>query len=106
MQKLVDGHVQNPSSVEEEEEEELTPLERTRLLTTRTANHLKRSQTMSRVEIIRTDFSSSLLGPQILIRCSPSASVKPCLVHLNCSNTSSTGMCSCVQQQQLDYCIL
>lgn len=52
------------------------------------------------LELKRTDFSSSLFGPQILIRTSPSASVKPCLEHLNCSNTSSTGICSCISLPQ------
>jgi len=52
------------------------------------------------LEVKRTDFSSSLLGPTILIRCSPSASVKPCLEHLNCWKTSSMGTCSCIYQLQ------
>lgn len=41
-----------------------------------------------------TFFSSSLLGPKIFRRCSPSADVSPFSSHFNCANTSFTGMLS------------
>ena len=42
-----------------------------------------------------TCFSSSLLGPKMVRRCSACAVVRPCGLHRRFSNTSSIGMFSC-----------